>query len=71
MIGAGMKRFAMRNCIALSLAFAIDGAALAQTPSPNEKKTVSITWLGHAAFFKNAVSSGTLTFSQTNRKLRV
>ena len=31
-------------------ALAIGGAALAQTPSPNEKKTISITWLGHAAF---------------------
>jgi hypothetical protein len=49
MIGIGMKRFAMQVCIALSLALAIDGAALAQTPSPNEKKTISITWLGHAA----------------------
>ncbi|HJW39407.1 MAG TPA: hypothetical protein VJ420_12390 [Candidatus Udaeobacter sp.] len=66
-----MKRFGMRMWVCLLVAFAIDGAALAQTPSPNEKKTVSITWLGHAAFFKNAVSSGTLTFSQTNRKLRV
>ncbi len=28
----------------------IGGAALAQTPSPNEKKTISITWLGHGAF---------------------
>jgi hypothetical protein len=35
--------------IALSLALAIDGAALAQTPSPNEKKTIS-PWLGHAVF---------------------
>jgi L-ascorbate metabolism protein UlaG (beta-lactamase superfamily) len=35
--------------IALSLALAIEGAALAQTPSPNEKKTIS-PWLGHAAF---------------------
>ena len=34
----------------LLVAFAIGGAALAQTPSPNEKKTISITWLGHAAF---------------------
>ena len=58
MIGAGMKRFAMQMYIALSVALAIDGAALAQTPSPNEKKTISM-------------SSGTLTFSQTNRKLRV
>ena len=36
--------------ICLLVAFAIGGAALAQTPSPNEKKTISITWLGHAAF---------------------
>jgi hypothetical protein len=58
MIGIGMKRFGMRMCTALSLAIAIGGAALAQTPSPNEKKTISM-------------GSGTLTFSQTNRKLRV
>ena len=50
MIGIGMKRFAMRMCIGLSLALAIGGAALAQTPSPNGKGTLSITWLGHAAF---------------------
>jgi hypothetical protein len=50
MIGIGMKRFAMRMCIGFSFALAIRGAALAQTPSPNEKKTISITWLGHAAF---------------------
>jgi hypothetical protein len=50
MIGIEMKRFAMRMYIALSLALAIDGAALAQIPSPNENKTISITWLGHAAF---------------------
>jgi hypothetical protein len=50
MIGIGMKRFGMRMCIGFSLALAIDGAALAQAPSPNEKKTISITWLGHAAF---------------------
>ena len=56
MIGIGMKRFAMRMYIALSLALAIDGAALAQTPSPNEKQIISITWLGHAAF--EIVSSG-------------
>src|SRR6187455_3161389 len=51
MIGFGMKISAIRMYIALSLALAIGGAALAQTPSPNEKnKTISITWLGHAAF---------------------
>src|SRR4029453_15607707 len=55
-IGIGMKRFAMRMYIALSLALAIDGTALAQMPSPNERKTISITWLGHAAF--EIVSSG-------------
>jgi hypothetical protein len=38
MIGIGMKRFAMRMYIALSLALAIDGAALAQTPSPNDAR---------------------------------
>jgi L-ascorbate metabolism protein UlaG (beta-lactamase superfamily) len=40
----------MRMQFCLLVAFAIGGAALAQTPSPNEKKTISITWLGHAAF---------------------
>ena len=40
----------MRMWISLFVAFAIAGAVLAQTPSPNEKKTISITWLGHAAF---------------------
>ena len=50
MIGIGMKRFGMRMWVCLLVAFAIGGAALAQTPSPNEKKTISITWLGHAAF---------------------
>ena len=34
----------------LLVVIAIGGAALAQTPSPNEKNTISITWLGHAAF---------------------
>ena len=56
MIGAGMKRFGMQMWVCLSVTFAIGGAALAQTPSPNEKKTISITWLGHAAF--EIVSSG-------------
>ena len=40
----------MRMWISLLVAFAIAGAALAQTPSPNEKKTISIMWLGHAVF---------------------
>ena len=40
----------MRTCLSVLLASAIAIAALAQTPSPNEKKTISITWLGHAAF---------------------
>src|SRR4029450_13178322 len=48
--GVGMKRVGMRVQFCLLVAFAIGGAALAQTPSPNEKKTISITWLGHAAF---------------------
>ena len=58
MIGIGMKRFGMRMWVCLLVAFAIGRAALAQTPSPYEKKTISMR-------------SGTLTFSQTNRKLRV
>ena len=45
-----MKTFAVRMCVCLLVDFASGGAALAQTPSPNEKKTISITWLGHAAF---------------------
>ncbi len=48
MIGIGMKR--RRIWVCLLVGFAIGGAALAQTPSPNEKKNISITWLGHAAF---------------------
>ena len=40
----------MRMQFCLFVAFAIGGAALTQTPPPNEKKTISITWLGHAAF---------------------
>ena len=40
----------MRRWICVSVAFAIVGAVLAQPPSPNEKKTISITWLGHVAF---------------------
>src|SRR5262249_6256467 len=50
MIGTEMKRFAMRTWLCVLVAFAIAGAALAQTPSTNESKTISITWLGHAAF---------------------
>jgi L-ascorbate metabolism protein UlaG (beta-lactamase superfamily) len=45
-----MKRFGLRINIVLSLALAGGGAVRAHTPSPNEKKTISITWLGHAAF---------------------
>jgi hypothetical protein len=62
MIGAGMKKFGMRMWVCLFVAFAIDGAALAQTPSPNEKKTVSITWLGHAVF--EIVSHGAVADGQ-------
>jgi L-ascorbate metabolism protein UlaG (beta-lactamase superfamily) len=40
----------MRWSLCVPVAFAIAGATLAQAPSPNEKKTISITWLGHAAF---------------------
>jgi len=40
----------MRVCLSVLVASAIASLALAQTPSPNEKKTISITWLGHAAF---------------------
>src|SRR5215813_5838074 len=50
MIATGMKSFWMRMWVCFLIAFAIGRAAPAQTPSPNEKKTISITWLGHAAF---------------------
>ena len=36
--------------VCLLVTSAIGATALAQTPSPNEKKAISITWLGHAAF---------------------
>jgi hypothetical protein len=55
-----MKRRQMWVC--LLVAFAIGGGALAQTPSPNEKKTISITWLGHAAF--EIVSPGGTALTQ-------
>jgi len=45
-----MKIFGMLGKASLLLALAIGAAALAQTPLPNEKKRISITWLGHAAF---------------------
>ena len=45
-----MKRLGMRMWLGVLFALAIGGAALGQTPSPNNKKTISITWLGHAAF---------------------
>jgi glyoxylase-like metal-dependent hydrolase (beta-lactamase superfamily II) len=46
-----MKKLGMgMMLVCLSVAIAIGGATLAQTPSPNEKKTISVTWLGHAAF---------------------
>jgi hypothetical protein len=64
MIGVGMKRFWMPMWVCL-FAFAISGAALEQTPSPNEKKTISITWLGHAAF--EIVSPGGLSDGQYAR----
>jgi L-ascorbate metabolism protein UlaG (beta-lactamase superfamily) len=51
-----MKSFVMRKWVGLSVVFAIAGATLAETPSPNEKTAISITWLGHAAF--EIVSSG-------------
>src|SRR5215831_2363620 len=40
----------MRIWIGLLLAFAIEITSSGQTPPPNEKRTISITWLGHAAF---------------------
>jgi L-ascorbate metabolism protein UlaG (beta-lactamase superfamily) len=45
-----MKSFGMRWSLCVPVAFAIAGATLAQAPSPNEKKTISITWFGHAVF---------------------
>ena len=69
MIGIGMKRFGMRVWVCLLVAFAIGGAALAQTPSPNEKKTISITWLGHAAF--EIVSPGWTHLSMIRSSLKI
>ena len=65
MIGIGMKRFGMRMWVCLLVAFAIGGASLAQTPSHNEKKTISITWLGRAAF--EIVSPGAVSDGQYAR----
>ena len=45
-----MKTFRARICLSVLVVFAMGGVALAQMPSPDEKKTISITWLGHAAF---------------------
>src|SRR4029453_13385421 len=43
-------RVRIRLGLLLVLALAWPVCAPPQTPSPNEKKTISITWLGHAAF---------------------
>jgi hypothetical protein len=48
--------------VCLLIAFPMGGAALAQTPSPNEKKAISITWLGHVAF--EIVSPGAVADGQ-------
>jgi L-ascorbate metabolism protein UlaG (beta-lactamase superfamily) len=45
-----MKKLGMQSCIFVFVAFVIGEATPAQTPSPNDKKPISITWLGHAAF---------------------
>jgi len=45
-----MKELAMRLCMSVLVVLALGGAALGQTPSPNDKKAISLTWLGHAAF---------------------
>jgi L-ascorbate metabolism protein UlaG (beta-lactamase superfamily) len=45
-----MKMLRIRRWLSVLVVFAIGGAALAQRPSPDEKKTISISWLGHAAF---------------------
>jgi len=50
MIGTRMKNTGIRTLLYLLTPFTIGEATLAQTPSPNEKKALSITWLGHAAF---------------------
>lgn len=51
-----MKVLKMRLWIGVLLALVMGGAALGQTPTPNDKKEISITWLGHAAF--EIVSAG-------------
>jgi L-ascorbate metabolism protein UlaG (beta-lactamase superfamily) len=51
-----MKHCRVRIGLGLLLALALVPPACPQTPSPNEKKAISITWLGHAAF--EIVSSG-------------
>jgi hypothetical protein len=43
-------RVRIRLGVLLVLALARPVCAHSQTPSPNEQRTVSITWLGHAAF---------------------
>src|SRR2546421_9094652 len=47
-----MKHCRVRVWIGLLLVLALARPLCAQSPtaSPNEKKTISITWLGHAAF---------------------
>src|SRR5262245_23034946 len=40
----------MRVWLGALFALVLGGAALGQAPSPNDKKTISNTWLGHAAF---------------------
>jgi L-ascorbate metabolism protein UlaG (beta-lactamase superfamily) len=45
-----MNRFNRRISFSVLITLAVSGAAVAQTASPNEKNTISITWLGHAAF---------------------
>ena len=55
-VGAGMKRLGMRMWLGVLFALMIGGAALGQTSSTGDKKTISITCLGHAAF--EIVSAG-------------
>jgi L-ascorbate metabolism protein UlaG (beta-lactamase superfamily) len=45
-----MKHCRVRVGILLVLPLALPVCAQSPTPSPNEKKTIAITWLGHAAF---------------------
>jgi L-ascorbate metabolism protein UlaG (beta-lactamase superfamily) len=45
-----MQYFKMRMLIGVLIASAVNAATPTPSSSPNEQRTISITWLGHAAF---------------------